>query len=181
VDLVGWALETSQEKLATELPRRWEHVQGVERRSRSLDALVGNDADLLRAAALLHDVGYAPDLANTGFHPLDGAHYLLSQGAPRRLVDLVAHHSLAAVEARLRGLGQELEKFSDEGGVVRDALWYCDLTTSPSGHVVSAPDRLAEITDRYGPDHVVTRFVEEARSGLLTAVRRTEERLAAFV
>jgi hypothetical protein len=28
---------------------------------------------MLVAAAILHDVGYAPDLATTGFHPLDAA------------------------------------------------------------------------------------------------------------
>jgi HD superfamily phosphodiesterase len=30
------------------------------------------DADLLVLAALLHDIGYAPTLRRTGFHPIDG-------------------------------------------------------------------------------------------------------------
>jgi HD superfamily phosphodiesterase len=50
----------------------------------------GEDATLLLAAALLHDVGYAPDIAHTGFHPLDGAWYLREVGAPDRLTALVA-------------------------------------------------------------------------------------------
>ncbi|MFD6855509.1 HD domain-containing protein [Streptomyces diastaticus] len=51
------------------------------------------DRDLLVAAAWLHDIGYAPELRDTGSHPLDGARHLESLGAPARLVRLVAHHS----------------------------------------------------------------------------------------
>jgi HD superfamily phosphodiesterase len=32
--------------------------------------------DLLEAAAWLHDIGYSPEIAVSGFHPLDGARYL---------------------------------------------------------------------------------------------------------
>lgn len=114
----------------------------------------------------------------TGFHPLDGARHLRRLGLDERLVGLVAHHSCAVVEARLRGLEDQLEGFLDERGALRDALWYCDLTTGPDGQSVSAPERLAEIQQRYGPSHVVTRFVIEAREDLLSAVSRTEARLA---
>lgn len=43
-----------------------------------------NDRDLLVAAAWLHDIGYAPELRDTGFHPLDGARHLEALGAPAR-------------------------------------------------------------------------------------------------
>jgi hypothetical protein len=43
------------------------------------------------------------------------------------------------------GIGDLVAVFPDEGGALRDALWYCDLTTSPDGQPVSAPDRIAEI------------------------------------
>jgi hypothetical protein len=124
-----------------------------------MKAIAGQDADLLEAAAILHEVGYAPDLATTGFHPLDGASYLAEIGAPARLVNLVAHHSYALLEAELRGLGAEMTRFTDERGVIRDALWYCDQTTSPSGEVVTPQARVAEIQHRYGPGHIVTRFI----------------------
>ena len=53
----------------------------------------------------MHDVGYAPDLAVTGLHQLDGARYLRdSQHAGTMLCRLVAHHSCAIVEAGERGL-----------------------------------------------------------------------------
>jgi len=52
------------------------------------------DADLLEAAAWLHDIGYAPALAVPGLHALDGARYLRdAQHADAMLCRLVAHHS----------------------------------------------------------------------------------------
>lgn len=173
-----WAFGVARESLKV-LPRRWAHVQGVARQARTLRAIAGQDADLLDAAAILHDVGYAPDLAKTGFHPLDGAVYLTKLGAPARLVNMVAHHSYALLEAQMRGLDGEMEQFTDERGVVRDALWYCDQTTSPSGDVVTPQARIAEIQHRYGCGSVVTRFISEAAPELLAAVQRTEERVAA--
>lgn len=181
VSLVEWAFEVSRRHLAEALPRRWAHVQGVAARARGLRGVVGDDAELLEAAAVLHDVGYAPTLARTGFHPLDGADYLRSIGAPERLVHLVAHHSYAALEARLRGLTGELERYRDEEGVTRDALWYCDLTTTPDGERTTAPARIAEIKARYGPGHLVTEFITLASPVLLAAVGRTQQRLGRAV
>lgn len=113
--------------------------------------------EVLVSAAWLHDVGYAPDAVETGFHPLDGARYLSGLGAPEHVVNLVARHSNAILEAELRGIGDLVAVFPDERGLLRDALWYCDLTTSPDGQPVSAPDRIVEIKARYGPGHIVTR------------------------
>ena len=176
-----WAFQVAEAKLADVLPRRWSHVQGVARQARTLRAISRADHELLGAAAILHDVGYAPELVRTGFHPLDGAVYLAEIDAPERLVHLVAHHSFAAHEAALRGLSEELSCFCDEGGVIRDALWYCDLTTSPDGDgdEVRVRERLQEIQQRYGATHLVTRFITEASNELIAAVDRTAERLAA--
>lgn len=179
--LAAWAFEIAADKFSERLPQRWLHVQGVARQARSLADLAGHDADLLEAAAYLHDVGYAPDLAVTGFHPVDGANFLSSLEAPERLVHLVAHHSYAALEAELRGLTEELAPFVDERGVIRDALWYCDQTTGPAGEEVSATARHAEIKQRYGPDHLVTEFIERGADELLGAVDRTERRLGVVI
>lgn len=175
----NWSFGVAQSKLAESLPRRWSHVQGVAQRARSLRAVVGSDADVLESAAILHDIGYAPDIALKGFHPIDGANFLHEIGAPERLVHLVAHHSYAALEAELRGLSSELAEYEDEAGVIRDALWYCDLTTTPDGDEVDARDRIAEIQERYGPGELVTEFITSAAPELLAAVDRTKERLGA--
>src|SRR5213595_2753029 len=98
--LVSWAERLSQALLHEGLPRRWAHVQGVAARARSLAAVLGADADLLEAAAWLHDIGYAPGLAVTGLHQLDSARYLRdTQHAGTMLCRLVAHHSCAVIEA----------------------------------------------------------------------------------
>jgi hypothetical protein len=110
--------------------------------------------------------------------PLDGARYLAGLGASERIVNLIARHSNAILEAKLRGIGDLVAVFPDERGALRDALWYCDLTTSPDGEPVSAPDRIAEIKARYGPGHIVTQFITDGAPDLLAAVDRTERRLA---
>jgi putative nucleotidyltransferase with HDIG domain len=178
VIMVSEAREMARSILAEALPRRWEHVQGVAGTAERVAASLALSREVLISAAWLHDIGYAPDVVATGFHPLDGARYLAGLGAPERVVNLVARHSNAILEAELRGLGDLVAVFPDEGGALRDALWYCDLTTSPDGQPVTAPDRIAEIKERYGPGHIVTRFITDGAPELLAAVERTERRLA---
>ncbi|MGW4769812.1 HD domain-containing protein [Nocardia sp. NPDC004278] len=139
----------------------------------------GVEGELLEAACWLHDIGYAPPLATTRFHPLDGAEFLHATGWSDRLCGLVAHHSCAIREARLRGLDEDLlGRFPDEGlSPLRDALWYCDMTTSPDGDEVTVEHRLSEILARYGKGSVVFEFIEEARADLLDSVIRTESRV----
>ena len=181
MSLFAWAVEVAEAKLSDALPRRWAHAQGAAQRTWSLHHVATADADLLEAAAILHDVGYAPDIAHTGFHPLDGARFLEEIDAPSRLVHLVAHHSYAALEAELRGWSEELSAYEDERGSIRDALWYCDLTTTPDGQPIDARERIAEIKQRYGPDHLVTAFITSAAPELLAAVDRTQRRSDALV
>nr|WP_244167179.1 HD domain-containing protein [Micromonospora marina] len=68
-------------------------------KARSLSGLVGEDQHLLVAAAFLHDIGYSPEIRDTGFHALDGARWLRRNGFEPRLAGLVAYHSCAAYEA----------------------------------------------------------------------------------
>ena len=177
-DLVAWAAGLAGEKLAEVLPRRWAHTLGVSRGAGVAGSLFSvDDGELLVGAALLHDIGYAPDLASTGFHALDGARYLRGVGGPDRLVNLVAHHSCATVEAEVRGLSGELAEFEDEGTALRDALWWADMTTTPDGGVTTVADRVREIQSRYGEDDLVSRFIRRAWEDLNAAVERTERRL----
>src|SRR3954453_21180358 len=54
--------------LAEALPRRWQHVQAVARAASEISKVVGDDdASVLVAAAWLHDIGYAPHIAASGF------------------------------------------------------------------------------------------------------------------
>jgi hypothetical protein len=179
MDQTSWAAELAGKLLEVPLPRRWAHVQGVAARARSLAPILGPNADLLEAAAWLHDIGYSPELAETGFHPLDGARYLRDvEHADLKLCSLVAHHSCAILEAEERGLAADLAReFPLPDANLNDALAYCDMTTTPTGRIVSVDSRIAEIVKRYGPDDVVTRFIKRAEPKLVSSVARTSARL----
>ncbi|MBB4776810.1 HD domain-containing protein [Actinomadura livida] len=173
----AWARDLVRKHLETSLPRRWAHTQGVARQARTLAPILGDHADLLEAAAWLHDIGYAPELAETGFHPLDGARYLReTHQADEHLCRLVAHHSCALIEASERGLAKVLAlEFHAAPPPMSDFLIYCDMTTSPDGHCIQVGSRLSEIRDRYGSNHIVTKFVRTAEPHLTDAVHRIQQ------
>lgn len=164
--------------LAVHLPERWLHSQAVARVAIRLAALPEVDREPLITAAVLHDVGYSPVVARTGFHPLDGARFLAARGYDRRVTALVAHHSAAAVEAALRGV-DGMHRFDDEATATRDALWYCDAVCGPTGDPTTPDERWAEVRRRYGPDHTVTRALDQAEPRLQGAVDRTRARVTA--
>jgi hypothetical protein len=179
-ELRTWAFVVARGELAYFLPRRWAHSQGVARRARLLARTIA-DAELLESAAVLHDVGYAPRIASTGFHPLDGARFLRDvHQADDRLVRLVANHSFALLEAEERGLRGQLETEFPllEDLLLVDALVWCDMTTTPDGLPTTAAERITEILSRYGPDSVVGRFIRRAAPEIQTTVQRVETVLA---
>jgi hypothetical protein len=133
-----------------------------------------DEAALLVAAATLHDVGYAPRIAQTGFHPLDGALYLRSIGLPERLCSLVAHHSEADMLATQHGVLDLDAQFPRERSLLADALVYADMHSAPDGQMIRAEHRLADISRRR-PDPVEA--VRAAR--LRTAMARVGAALQA--
>jgi hypothetical protein len=156
---------------------RWAHTKGVVQRAvRVGHILKPEDRPYLIAAAYLHDIGYAPGLVETGFHPIDGARHLRAL-RHERLAALVAYHSSAVTEAQARGLAEELEAFAQERSATADALTYCDMTTDPSGARVSYAERVAEICQRYGDGHLVSKSIRAAHPYLSAMVERTEQRL----
>ena len=129
------ARELAERQLAEHLSRRWAHVQAVASKAEWVASALfrESDAAVLVASAWLHDVGYAPNLSTTGFHPLDGVRWLRQIGFDERVASLVAHHSCAHLEAAERGLAEALaSEFSAEDSAVADALWYADMT-GPDG------------------------------------------------
>lgn len=137
-------------------------------------ALDEDDAELLCAAAWLHDVGYAPELVDVAFHHLDGAHFLRERGIPERIVGLVAFHSAAAPEAEALGLADKMLDFTDERSLVRDLLWYADMTTGPGGEYLTFQQRMAEVRERYPSDHYVIRALDAGMDERCAAVARAE-------
>lgn len=169
----AWAERVSRHLLEP-MGSRWRHTLGVVERARVVgEGLERDQAELLLAAAYLHDVGYAPELEQTGFHPVDGARFVKTSGH-ERLAGLVAYHSGAETEAGERGLMEQLSEFEDERSLVSKALTYCDLTTDSEGRHVEPGERLAEIRDRYGLASSEGRAAERSAAGLLDDVRAVE-------
>lgn len=132
----------------------------------------------LVAAAYLHDIGYAPSLRVTGLHSLDGARYLRDVEMHARVVNLVAYHSCALIEAEERGLAAELlQEFDRERSAVSDALLYCDMTVGPRGERMTPQERFRDIRARYGEGHLVTRSIERSERDILDAIESTERLL----
>jgi hypothetical protein len=126
-------------------------------------------------ASWLHDIGYNPDLARTGFHPLDGARYLRDGGWPPEVCRLVAWHTGAGVEAELRGLRAPLDvEFEPPAPSAAASMAWADLTSSPSGHLCSPQERFDEILHRYPPGSLVYRAVSVSRAQLLAAANEVD-------
>ena len=92
---------------------------------------------------------------------------------------LVAHHSCAIVEADERGLADVLRReFEPAPYALSSVLTFCDMTTSPDGELVPVEKRLAEIQDRYGRGHLVSRSIQRATPMILRAVGQVNDRAA---
>jgi hypothetical protein len=107
--LVTWARELAAISMAEELPRRWAHVQAVAAKAENLRPIMGHEADVLVAAAWLHDVGYASSAADSGFHPSEG-------GELSRLDDLLIRSTLGASRNAQHHLLELLEVRVDRSG-----------------------------------------------------------------
>ncbi|MCF4123220.1 HD domain-containing protein [Antribacter sp. KLBMP9083] len=163
-------------RFLADLGGRWLHVQSVGRLADQLAADAGLPDDV-RAAAWLHDVGYAPDLSLTGFHPLDGAVYLTECGAPTEVVGLVAWHTGAVWEAAERGLSDKLARMPVPSAKWLDVVTLIDLVNGPDGVATTPEKRVAEILSRYDSSHPVHRAVKFSAPELLASSARARATL----
>ena len=77
---------TGQEVAAPGARGAWQHTSGVRPEPPNWPTpSIAVDRRLLLAAAWLHDIGYAPTVRKTGFHPLDGGLYLRDHKWDQRL------------------------------------------------------------------------------------------------
>jgi hypothetical protein len=158
---------------------RWAHTLGVVRLVKeSLAMVAAEHRSVVLAAAYVHDLGHVRSLKATGCHSLDGAMFVRAAGH-LDLASIVAHHSGARCEARLRGLESEMARFTFVDLSALDLLTYSDLKTDHQGRRCSVDERLRGIAIRYGNDHIVTRALRLAEPELRQSVRRVESRLRA--
>ena len=132
----------------------------------------------IKEAAWLHDVGYGPQLALTGLHPLDGARWLRDHGWPAATCRLVAWHTEPLEEARRYGLYRQLAaEFDRPPPLAAAALAWADLTSSPTGERWHAERRLADILRRYPSGSIVHEATRATLPVLRRAVRTIEDLL----
>jgi HD superfamily phosphodiesterase len=128
------------------------------------------DVPTVHCAALLHDIGYLDRAQRTGFHPVDGYHFLCDRGAEavaRRIVG----HSSSPEEAGLRGIALP-EPLDD---LAARLVTYWDMQVKQGGEIVGYEERYRDILRRYGEGSVVGRAHRLARPrilGVLTHVDR---------
>jgi hypothetical protein len=84
----------------------------------------------------------------------------------------------------VRGADRVLAGYEPDDEGLRDALTYCDITTSPLGEPTTLAGRITEIQSRYGgsPDPAARQILEALRRSrpyLEQAVARTERRIHA--
>lgn len=163
--LVTSAYKLAENLLAEELPRRWAHSRGVYEQAR-VHAQRWVDDETLHAvfvaAAVLHDIGYADQLADTGHHAADGARYLNGLGYDPTVVGLVAWHSTGQWELPLLGIDLHSVAPPPKNQMLRDLLWMADFTTSPDGEQVTPTERVADIRDRYAPDSTPVQAIDDS-------------------
>ena len=174
-----WHTEQASELAAEHLSAlgpRWAHIQTVGRLADRMVKEHGTSHEIA-AAAWLHDLGYAPALMRTGFHPLDGASFLSDEGAHDLVIRLVAHHTGARFEAEERGLQRELARFPLPNADDLDTLTLLDLVTSPTGEFTTPEERINEILSRYPAGHPVNCAVTRSGPELLASAARARARL----
>lgn len=155
---------------------RWLHVERVAATADEL-ARLGRLGPNVLPAAWLHDIGYGPELLQTGMHAIDGALFLDRSGAPAEIVSLVAFHTGAEFEAEERGMVDALAQFDRPEQEALDLLILADLLSGSAGERVSLPERFDGIFGRYEPQHPVHRAVTRSRPYLEECAKRAAARV----
>jgi len=141
--------------------------------ARLASVLTPDWAEEIVAAAWLHDIGYAPALVDTRFHPVDGAAYLVTHWPQfDSLAGLVAHHTGAAFEAEERELEEHLSRYRTPVDVATLAILNCaDLCTAPDGSPIDPAARIDDVLTRYPADDPVHRAVSKSAPLLISQAR----------
>ena len=127
------------------------------------------DESLAYCAALVHDIGYLESIAETGFHPLDGANFLEHQGFSI-LADLIIGHSSSPEEAQLRGIDRPIPCNS----LFTKVLTFWDMQVGPGGVYMSYAERCQDILFRYSEDSVVGKANIMARPRIEEIIKEIE-------
>lgn len=160
----------------TKNPKRLQHMRDAALVAADVAALMQLApvaTQQLARAALAHDIGYAPALVRTGYHPLDGALFLEACGEDPWVVEAVLRHSRAGEGDHLPPtIRQEYARRVPlcEAAWLVDATTLCDWRAAGVGGRVSLGQRLWDIVDRHPGNEAkakrAQRLVAEVRQDL---------------
>lgn len=158
-------------------PARVKHVLEIAKRVRESAARVSMrgmhskiDLDLAECAALLHDIGYWPPIAHTGFHPIDGARFLEQEGE-QEIPRIIVGHSCSPEEGELRGF----PGICSDPGLIAKLITYWDVQVQQGGAVVSYDERLQDILARYGTESIVGQANLKAKPRIETLLMEVKQ------
>lgn len=137
---------------------------------------------MLIQACYLHDIGYSPKLHQYGFHPLDGAIFAAKQQFAKPIIAAVLFHSCAYEAAKEEDNPQLLAIYQQHYPLLdeQDQLFiklvtYCDIQTAPTGETITLKERLAEIRNRYGPQHPVSQLMTKHQEYYEALIREVDQ------
>lgn len=161
-------------------PSRIEHIFAVGRKAKAAAETIKRrhpeieiDPDFVYCAALLHDIGYAESIAQTGFHPLDGYNFLCRSGYPDLAAAIVGHSS-APEHAQLSGIS--LPDINDS--VTAKIITYCDAHIKQGGAEVTYQERVNDIVSRYGTDSITVQACHRADPRIRAIISEIEQLLS---
>jgi hypothetical protein len=164
-------------RLRGEVGTRLPHTRAVARQASMVSELLQDRwSRAIVDAAWLHDIGHRPAVVpSTRSCPI-----VARRGFSEETCCLMAWHTGAIHEARERWLGDQLRaEFAAPATSALDALTWADLTSCPSGDLVSPDVRLEEILDGSGPGSAVRAVMAGGMSDLHGSVDRIEQLLGA--
>jgi len=123
--LIRYAQECAYNLLHADAPRAWERSARAASLADGAVTVLGRPrGEAIIAAAWLHLVGESPRVNRTDFAPVDAAVYLLGEGWPTPVVNLVAHQGQARLIAPAFGSRERLALFDRIQGWPSDILDY---------------------------------------------------------
>ena len=136
-------------------PNRLKHIEGV---VKLMSLLCVSESDCVKNDLLLvakyHDIGYANELINSGFHPIDGFLHLKKLGFKESIQKAVLLHTdakdLAPNELKNYYVNIELSAYDLK---LLDFITYCDTHINDKGELCTLDERLSRIECRYGSEH----------------------------
>ena len=120
--LLRYSQECAQTLLAEHAPSAWAQSQRAAHQADTAVKILDRPrGEMIVAAAWLHAVGESPSVRSTGFAPVDGAVYLLAEGWPTPVVNLVAHQGQARLIAPAYDAQESMALFDRIQG------WHSDI------------------------------------------------------